>query len=86
MRRGREAYKAAWFWGGSFGLLGALFIGLAGFELGSLNDLIERMSALSPGRIPEASLGFMLGLLFAALAQSIAFLFAWIVWWAGKRL
>lgn len=74
----REAHKAAWWWGGSFGMVAAL-VALA---------LLERLAPdlalrIEPGASPAELL--LLGALAMILTQAAGYLVFWLFWWGARR-
>jgi hypothetical protein len=76
----REAHKAAWYWGGSIGLLCAAVASALVMNLG-----LELPSSLLPqaDTRPHALVG--LGILIAMVFQLAGYTIAWIWWWAVRR-
>jgi hypothetical protein len=82
---GRAAHRSAWFFGGS----AALFLSLLGASIlflvpGGSTPLVEFIDTWSK-KHPAGEMGFMFGLLFAAIVQTIGYFIAWAFWWAKRR-
>ncbi len=80
----RAANTSAWKHGGVAGLLLALLLAPVVHFLPAAGDLLEKITDGSP-RWPEGQLGFVLGVLFAAMMQMAGFTIAWARWWLKRR-
>lgn len=72
----REAHKWAWFWGGGFGLLAGLALGMADarLKLGWLGPLFSHYAGT-----PLSA--FEGGMLFLMLTTATGYMIAWAIWW-----
>jgi hypothetical protein len=82
---GRTAHSSAWFWGGST----ALFLAMVAVMLTILIPGFERpLVAFVDGwskKHPAGQMGFIFGVLAAAMAQVIGYFIAWMIWWGKRR-
>jgi hypothetical protein len=74
----REAHKSAWFWGGSFGLVLALFGLIAAFRMDPHPALLLRFS-----RQPVWLMNVGAGI--AVWATIAGYAVVWTVWWLRRR-
>jgi hypothetical protein len=81
----RAAHKWAWLKGGTLGLTMALLLSGVVVYFPALVAPIDGLETSSHGRLHATSMGFVFGVMFAALAQMAAATVAWLVWWANKR-
>ncbi len=82
---GREAHKFAWFYGGGFGLVAALFAVIAAYYVPAGGDLVDGLIGRWASKWPPGQGGFALGVLLAAIAQVVGYAIVWSGWWLAKR-
>lgn len=82
---GRAAHVSAWFWGGASALLLALMsVTLTIFVSGLGDPLVAYIESWST-KHPPAQMGFIFGLLAAALVQVGGYFVTWLIWWGKRR-
>ena len=75
----KEAHKWAWFWGGSLGMMLAIWIATINlFMNGQLLTPLLVASGLE-------AYGFEAGVIAAVLLMSYGYMGAWAIWWARHR-
>jgi Na+(H+)/acetate symporter ActP len=82
---GRTAHRSAWFWGGSAGLFLALVSTFFIHTIPALADPLARFVDSWSAKHPPGEMGFIFGLLAAAIVQVIGYFIAWTLWWAKRR-
>lgn len=82
---GRAAHRTAWFWGGSAALFLTLVASIFLYTIPGAADPLVRFIDAWSSKHPAGEMGFMFGLLFAALVQMIGYFIAWAFWWAKRR-
>ena len=82
---GRAAHRSAWFFGGSAALFITMIVATILFVVpGGSTPLVDFIDGFSK-KHPAGEIGFMIGLLFAAVVQTIGYFIAWALWWAKRR-
>jgi hypothetical protein len=75
----REAHKWAWFWGGSVGMMLAIWIATANLFMGG-----QLLTPLLTSWGLEAY-GFEVGVVATTLLMSYGYIGAWAMWWSKRK-
>ena len=82
---GRAAHLSAWFWGGSAALfLSLIVVMLTVLIPGFGQPFVDFVEAFSK-KHPPSQMGFVLGVMAAAMMQVAGYFIAWLVWWGKRR-
>lgn len=82
---GREAHKFAWFYGGGMALAAGMIAVMLIPALPTAGRLVDDAIASWAAKWPAGRGGFVLGVLFAAIVQSVGYVVVWTGWWLVRR-
>lgn len=82
---GREAHKFAWYHGGGLGLIAGMIAVIVIPVLPAAGGLVDIAVNSWASKWPPGQGGFVLGVLFAAIVQSVGWAIAWSGWWLIRR-